>query len=856
MEKIGNSIEKPVVLVLSKKNYNALSIVRSLGRAGYIVDLLADAYKEEASVVASRSKYLRSSKEIVIDKEETDRDSILINALIEYAKYEKKKVFLFPADDQMFLLVDSNRNVLEPYFIMPFIVDGKEGEMAPLFDKSIQTKKAREAGLLTKKEWLISLDKRVALSKDIIYPCFCELDSRAAGIKKDKKICENAEELRRHINILRNRYGHGAVIVTEQLSADMQIQLSGVCLNDRIIIPAITKSVQIKNSDENIDEDVLECIRKSAPFSDLGNLQEKIINMLRSLHYTGTFEMAFQCVGKDIYFSSMELSSGVTGYICLMCGVNLPEIFIKGLRNEQISDEETKILQYDKTYVNENTLKRMCLRKEITHKELKDYIKNADVFRYYDAEDPEPGKIFAKNNRKRAFQKTIKSSLKGGIKRNIFPILRPVKYAILQYPQMKKKNDRDPNSPKPRVIVSGRNYGSNLCIARAIGKAGYEVEVLRIFHRKPKKRNLLKMIKPEAYSKYVKAYHVCVYGGQSKRVVNKLIRLADPDHKMLIVPADDLVASIVDDYLKELSEYYVLPNVNNKAGEINRLMEKAVQKKLAREAGLPVINSCVIRTVDGEFEIPDSVSYPCFIKPNVSKNGAKTKMRKCDSEVELREALTELSEKKDVEMLVEDYIEIKREYSLLGVSTKKGAIGPGYFGAEEGGQNEHRGVAITGEILPCSIQQKLIDDLVRFIGSLNYDGLYDVDLIESESGKMYFVELNMRFGGSGYAITESGVNLPGMFADYMLLDKPIDKESKVEETGKRFVSEKVLLEEYIKSRMTMSRYKEIMEDVDIHFIKSDEDPQPFKHFKKFYLIAALMRVFYKIRESRDSEFGK
>ena len=121
---------------------------------------------------------------------------------------------------------------------------------------------------------------------------------------------------------------------------------------------------------------------------------------------------------------------------------------------------------------------------------------------------------------------------------------------------------------------------------------------------------------------------------------------------------------------------------------------------------------------------------------------------------------------------------------------------------------------------------------------------------------MYFVELNMRFGGSGYAITESGVNLPGMFADYMLLDKPIDKESKVEETGKRFVSEKVLLEEYIKSRMTMSRYKEIMEDVDIHFIKSDEDPQPFKHFKKFYLIAALMRVFYKIRESRDSEFGK
>ena len=92
MEKIGNSIEKPVVLVLSKKNYNALSIVRSLGRAGYIVDLLADAYKEEASVVASRSKYLRSSKEIVIDKEETqvfiDKMTTLLDYLLKQYQQE------------------------------------------------------------------------------------------------------------------------------------------------------------------------------------------------------------------------------------------------------------------------------------------------------------------------------------------------------------------------------------------------------------------------------------------------------------------------------------------------------------------------------------------------------------------------------------------------------------------------------------------------------------------------------------------------------------------------------------------------------------------------------------------------
>lgn len=288
-------------------------------------------------------------------------------------------------------------------------------------------------------------------------------------------------------------------------------------------------------------------------------------------------------------------------------------------------------------------------------------------------------------------------------------------------------------------------------------------------------------------------------------------------------------------------------------------MSKSVQKELAREAGLPVVNSCIIKTENGAFEIPETVAYPCFIKPNISKNGSKTKMRRCDSEQELREAIIEISEIKDVEMLVEDFVEIGREYSILGISTKEGAIGPGFFGAEEGGQAEHRGVAVTGQVLPCNKTpewEKLIKDTVEFIGNLNFDGLYDVDYIETVDGKLYFVEVNMRFGGSGYAITESGINLPGMFADYMLLGKPIDMECKLEETGKRFVSEKVLIEEYIKNRISMTRLNEIMNDVDIHFIKNNNDPQAFKHFKKFYKIAALYRFIYSIKDTSDSEFGK
>ncbi len=440
----------------------------------------------------------------------------------------------------------------------------------------------------------------------------------------------------------------------------------------------------------------------------------------------------------------------------------------------------------------------------------------------------------------------LKKKFKSIFRKKIYSPLRKMKHIILGYPQTKTKNQRDPNSKFPRVIVSGRNYSSNLCLARAFGKAGYEVEVLRIYKSKPKALSMLKMLKPDAYSQYVKAFHICITRRKTERIITKLLHLADANRKMLLIPADDLVANIVDEHLETLSQFYLLPNINMTPGEINRMMGKDVQKDLAEKAGIPVINSCIIKTEEGLFQIPPSVSYPCFIKPNISKNGLKSKMQKCDTEEELRETITRLSGKKDIEMLVQDYIEIKKEYSILGVSAKNDVLGPGFFGADEGGHNERRGVAVNGTVLSCKMHEKLINDILHFITTLNFEGLFDVDLIESVDGKMYFVELNMRFGGSGYAITESGVNLPGIFADYMIQHKAIKEQTDViVEPEKTFVSEKMLLEEYTKGFITWKELRTYIKQADIHFIQDDTDTRPYRHFRKFYLPAILFRKYYQ-----------
>ena len=66
-------------------------------------------------------------------------------------------------------------------------------------------------------------------------------------------------------------------------------------------------------------------------------------------------------------------------------------------------------------------------------------------------------------------------------KRKAKKIYRSAKHILLGLPQTKAENKRNPESEKPRVIVSGRNYCSNLSLARAFGQAGYEVEIVRVF---------------------------------------------------------------------------------------------------------------------------------------------------------------------------------------------------------------------------------------------------------------------------------------------------------------------------------------------------------------------------------------
>lgn len=834
------------VVVLSRDLATGLSVVRSLGAAGHTVDLIASVGKSGRSEFISKSKYVNSTVEVCTKMAKNGEDSFLVYSLLKYASECEERLVLIPTDDYTTLVVDQNRAILKPRFILPSAAKNEDGSLISYMNRSEQAAMARAVGLATPIEWIIPLNQEIVIPAKMVYPCIVKTENSLRGYNKDALACNDEEELLAHLKQMKNKNPNRSVIVQEFLEIDEEFELSGVCFDDNIIIPGVLKKTELAQYSNRVP-----VTGKVVPFDVLGDAKEKIIAMLKSLNYSGIFNVEFLISNGVLYFCEINFRCGILDYAYFNSGVNLPDLYVKGTLNQDIQNELLEVKEFGKGFVYEVAVWKDYIKQLITREELEVYLMNDDVKFVINDDDSNPEfdyfrQTVAKKKKTESVPKKVspKEKIRKFVrrrKRNFKAFLRSVKYRFLGYPQMKAENQRNPEAEYPRVVVLGRNYCSNLTMARGVGRAGYDVEILRIFQRKPKFKDVMKWLKPDAYSKYVKAYRVCV-SRRSSRVVKMLKQMGDADRRMLLIPTDDYTTHIVDMNYEELSQYYVMPNVDGIPGEISRLMSKEVQTEMARAAGLPVLNSCVIRTTCGMFTIPDSVTYPCFIKPNISKNGSKTKMRRCDSEEELREVLTEYSEKKDIEFLVEDFVEIGREYSLLGVSTKEGVNGPGFFMAEEGGVKEHRGVALIGKVLPCSTMQELIDNLIKFIKTFNYTGLYDIDLIETVDGKVYFVEVNMRFGGSGYAITESGINLPGMFADYMLKGEPIDLTCKLEdeETGKRFISEKILIEEYVKGRLSMAKVKESMNETDIQFVKCDEDPKPYQHFKKYYAFASLL----------------
>lgn len=503
--------KKPLIVVLSRNYSTGLCVIRSLGSKGYPVDLIASAKKKGASKVVSCSKYVRNSIEIVSAKVNGGGDAQLLDALLSYAGCCAEKPILLPTDDYTTSVMDLNRDKLQDIFIMPEIVGGGAGSLKHHMDKSVQGEIARSVGILTPKEWVISLkEDSIQIPADMIYPCYCKPLESSLGYKQEMARCDSSASLETHLYKLKDTFENRSVLVQEFLEIDEEIDLEGVCLDQKIILPGIIWKEIVAKYDKGVP-----LAGKTFPLDVLGGFQEKIVSMLQKYHYTGMFDLGFNIVNNRIYFNELNMRSGGTNYVYYKSGVNLPEIFVKEVLGIDHEPEEAAFKEFGLTYLYENVAWDDYLHDYLDEKDLTYWSQNADILFMHDDIDVEPERVFIENVQKRKENKLRRAMLIGQIaegagwdidtaKRNFAEAKRSYGVSLKDYVKFElwKYDDPDEQEREYQRLLERRERIREQraqCIAKTMQATGWEETFAK------QKINETRKILGVSYKDYAKA---------------------------------------------------------------------------------------------------------------------------------------------------------------------------------------------------------------------------------------------------------------------------------------------------------------------------------------------------------------
>lgn len=379
---------------------------------------------------------------------------------------------------------------------------------------------------------------------------------------------------------------------------------------------------------------------------------------------------------------------------------------------------------------------------------------------------------------------------------------------------------------KQKVVIIGHGYTSRLAVIRSVAQISCEVTVIVMTRNKRFGKKLYTKRPIDCYSKYVKRYLFCRAKDDEGLIRLLLDQCVDQCQKVIIIPDSDSSAAAVDKNQNQLKDHFLFPHIHHTPGAVVEWMDKVRQKELAIEVGLKVASSCVIGVNDQQYEIPADVTYPCFTKPLVTIIGGKSLMKRCDSETELRKILDTIVNLGNMQVLVEDFKIIDTEYAVVGFSDGHEVVIPGVLQIIEMSHGGHYGVACKGKVMPTTGFEELIKMFKKLLIRIGYFGLFDIDFYQSD-GKMYFGELNLRFGGSGYAVTKMGVNLPGMMIKSLCGESIDDMQKEVLGTA-TYVNERMLLDDWVSGYISTKKYSQMLSSADIRFVYDKDDSMPQK----------------------------
>ena len=362
------------------------------------------------------------------------------------------------------------------------------------------------------------------------------------------------------------------------------------------------------------------------------------------------------------------------------------------------------------------------------------------------------------------------------------------------------------------VIVIGGSHYNTLGVIRSLGEVN--IKVYAIITNKNKYAYIKK-------SKYLKNYDIIE---ENEEEIKKILLSKYSNHnKAVLIPTSDFAALFIDKNLNELKNYFVVPNIDNKQGKMEELMNKYNQFNLAKKNNIKIAETFELdlNKID-----EDKITYPNILKPITSAYGKKMDIVICENKKEFKEKVDVLRNKGYEKILFQELIDFDYECGITGCSYNGTIIIPGII-KKERIYPPKRGSTCYAKY----VQDNNIQSIVKMLKSLKYNGFFDIEFFVKNKN-IYLNEINFRTGAYHYASNYGNVNIVYLYLllinNKNILNKKIEKEYYFQEDIadlKLVFKRKISLLDYIKS----------FKKAKVHLTLNKHDMKPF-FYKILYII--------------------
>lgn len=399
------------------------------------------------------------------------------------------------------------------------------------------------------------------------------------------------------------------------------------------------------------------------------------------------------------------------------------------------------------------------------------------------------------------------------------------------------------------IVVLGMNYSTPLGVIRSLGEAGYLVNAV-IINSNKKECNIL------GSSKYVKHLHIQAH--KDDRLLVNYLKETYKDNKLkILLPTDDYTTAVIDKYKGEFDSSFKFPHIGP-AGRytINQLMDKEVQGELIKGVGLAGAKAVALDLNSFKAEELEDLSYPCFVKPLQSFKGQKKELLACADKEQLLKKLQSFKAKSaDRKVLVQQLLEIEKEYTLSGICWGSQVVMAPLIKKLRVSQS-HKGLTLCGEFVEWKGLEAVKPKLECFLRSLDYHGMFGLELFLLKNGEIFYNELNLRTSGINYGVTKNGMNQPVILLEALVkgelnYDEKLLREQSL---GKHFFNDRVAWDEVITGNMTKQELRQYESEADYFLLTHNEDYKPEKLFES-YIERKKRKYFLKRLARKLDVFG-